>query len=1106
MSVLKICLTFAVIGVVFGCSSDNLNEAISDKSAEIQLFDLMPSYVTGVSFNNEIVESPKRHYSNFNQIYDGAGVATGDINNDGLPDLFFTGNEVSNKLYLNKGDFTFEDITETAGVAGKDGWTNGVSIVDINCDGFLDIYVCRGGWIKDPSLRTNQLYINNGNLTFTEEASKYGLADNGYSFQSAFFDFDNDGDLDVYVINHPNKTNLTIEEYLEGRLHGSTEFKDHLYRNEGNSKFVDVTRQAGVWQTYGYGLSISTADLDNNGYLDIYVTNDYTEPDYMFMNNGDGTFTERIKEHTAHISLFAMGIDISDLDNNGFEDILVTEMLPEDYKRSKINMATMNPEMFNQMVTEGFHHCYMHNAVQLNRENGFFSDVSQLTGMANTDWSWACFMTDFDNDGLRDVFVANGYRRDLYDKDAIQKMNQYFKEKNNKINDINEVMDIYHSEKLQSYLFKNNGGLNFSKMTKAWGLDQASFSNGASIADMDNDGDLDLVVNNLNQEAFVYRNNAEKIGNHFLRVRLEGPTANPQGLGAKIWVTYGGQVQMEQLKLNRGYLGTVEPVAHFGLGKATTVEEVKVKWLDGSMTILANPSIDAEITISFKNAVKDTHAEEGLPAPVFKEITADAFQIPFVHRENEFDDYKNQILLPHRQSTNGPFISVADVNNDELEDFYIGGATGQAGQLYIQDKSGQFIARETAAFIQDKIFEDMGSTFFDADADGDLDLYVVSGGFEFPENTPYYQDRLYLNDGEGNFVGSTTFFKETSSGSCVIAADIDGDGDQDLFVGGRVIPDRYPYSPRSFILINDNGNFTDQTLQIAPEIAEAGMVTSAIWSDFNSDGKTDLIIVGEWMSVRFFQNDKGKFTDITSTFLDEELTGWWNRIVEFDIDEDGDPDYIVGNLGLNHKFRASREKPFQVYCDDFDQNGSYDIVLAKYVDKIQVPIRGKECSSQQMPFVSQKFPTFSEFANADLDDIYGDKLNAALKYEANWFASSIFINENGKFRVEKLPVEAQFSTVNGIIISDFDNDRKADMLLGGNMFNTEPETTRADASIGLLLEKESDSSFSPVSVRRSGFSIPFDVKDMQLIHVGKEKRKGVLVGSNNDTLRFFISD
>jgi len=1097
-------LLFLLLGAL-SCSKKSAATEKDLPEDTIQMFSSLPSSSTGVNFNNELQESSKRHYSSFNPIYDGGGVATGDFNNDGLPDLYFTGNEVDNRLYINKGNFKFEDITDKAGVAAKGGWKNGVSLVDINHDGFLDIYVCKGGWIKDSTQRRNLLYINHGDLTFSEEAKKYGLDDAGYSFQSAFFDADNDGDLDVYVINHPDKSGLSLEEYEEGKAHGNVFCKDHFYRNHGNNTFSDVTGPAGLSDDYGFGLSVSTSDVDHNGFIDIYVSNDYQEPDYLFMNNGDGTFTESIKERTGHISFFSMGVDIADLDNDGWEDIFVSEMLPEDYKRSKINMAPMNASLFNRMVDEGFHRCYMHNSLQLNRGNGYFSDVAQLAGLSKTDWSWACFMSDFDNDGLKDVFVANGYTRDLYDKDAIKKMNEYFAAHQNKPANINEVMDLYHSEKLVSYIYKNNGGLHFTKMSQAWGLVNPSFSNGASIADLDNDGDLDLVVNNLNQEAYVYQNNAEKTQNHFLRVKTIGPAMNLQGLGATVSIKYEGGKQMEQVKLNRGYLGTVEPIVHFGLGKVQAIEELKVEWLDGKENIISHPEINTEVTVQYKDAVaKPKSADQ--PALLFTDATTQSFSAPFVHHENEYDDFKTQILLPHRQSRNGPFMAVADVNGDGVEDFYVGGATGQAGALYIQNQAGQFDRKEVKAFADDKAYEDLGVLFFDADGDKDNDLYVVSGGFEFPAGSSSFQDRLYINDGKGNFTKSNGLPIITSSGSCVTAGDLDGDGDLDLFVGGRVIPDKYPYPPQSYVLINDKGTFTDKTAEVAPEIGHVGMVTSALWTDFDGDGKKDLIMAGEWMSWMMYKNENGKLTDVSSQYISDANTGWWNKIYEYDIDGDGDNDYLGGNLGLNYKFTASKEKPFQVYCEDFDKNGSYDIVLAKFVGEEQKPIRGKECMTQQMPFVSEKFPTYHAFADAGVSDICGSELNKSFTYKCDWFASSFLLNDQGSLHISKMPVEAQYSSVNGFVAADFDGDGDSDILLGGNMYGSEVETTRGDASYGLLLVQQPDHSFIAKGYLDTGFFIPYDVKDMQLIHIGADQTPAVLVGCNNDSLRLFIGN
>jgi len=1104
-------LLWIVVGVfIFSCGAPDSPTPAPQLPAEDPMFSLLPSAKTGVGFVNTLEDSPQRHYVNFNPIYDGGGVAAGDLNNDGLPDLYFTGNEVPDKLYLNKGDFTFEDITQKAGIKDAGGWHNGVSMVDINADGLLDIYVCRGGWIKDPEQRKNLLFINKGNLQFEEQAAQYGLADPGYSFQSAFFDYDNDGDLDLYLINHPGKSFLQIPDYLEGHKNGSKYEKDRLYRNNGDGTFTDVTTPAGIGGTYGFGLSVSVADLDNNGFLDVFVSNDYTEPDYLFLNNGDGTFTESVKERMRHISVFSMGVDIADLNNDGLEDVFVTEMLPEDYKRSKTNMASMNPLGFYNMVNNGFHYCYMHNNLHMNLGNGHFSEISQLTGLSKTDWSWATFMTDFDNDGLRDVFVANGYRRDLYDKDAKKKMDQFFnefkKQRKSGIPDINQALSYFPSEQLENYMYKNEGNLRFTKVTTQWGLNNPSFSNGATIADLDNDGDLDLVVNNLNQEAFVYQNHAtERLpDHHYIRVSLAGEGQNPLGIGAKIYVRAGDKSWFEQFKINRGYLGTIEPVAHFGIGNAEKADEIRVEWLDGKVSTLNDVPANSEVTIAQKDAAPKP-APAPKPQPLFKEMT-NAIQPPFVHKEDEFDDFKNQILLPHRMSRLGPFVAVGDVNGDGLDDFYVGGASGQPGQLYLQNEAQKFVAKPVKIFTQDRPFEDMGALFFDADQDGDLDLYVVSGGTEFPEGDNFLADRLYRNDGTGNFGRTTALPPIKNSGSCVVPADFDGDGDLDLFVGGRTTPDRYPYPPSSHILINDRGTFSDQTAQIAPELAEVGMVTSATWSDFNQDGDLDLVVVGEWMPVRFFENQKGRLTDVTDQYFSTPKTGWWNRIVEWDYDNDGDPDYIAGNLGLNYKFHASDEKPFHVYCDDFDKNGTYDVVLAKYYGEKQVPVRGRECSSQQMPFVAEKFPTYHDFAEADLDDIIGRDLQKALHYQANWFASSLIINKNDHFEVVALPLEAQLSTVQAIIPEDFDGDGQTELLLAGNLFNPEVETTRADASVGLLLKLNAAGQFEPLSIEKSGVFLPYDVKDLQLIRLGKSGQKGVLVASNDDLLRFLVQN
>lgn len=1100
-------LSILSLATILGCQNneqvDNNSQSSSSHSA---LFSKIPASQSGVQFSNKLEEKIERMFYNFNPIYDGGGVSLGDINNDGLVDIYFTGNEVSNKLYLNKGDFQFEDITETAGVAGGGGWHNGPTMVDINGDGYLDIYVCRGGWIKDENRRRNLLFINNGDNTFKEQAGKYGIAERGYSFQSCFLDYDNDGDLDLYIINHPAKSNIDTPEYEKGRKSGHKHSKDRLYRNNGNNTFSDITESAGMSGTFGFGLSVTSADLDGNGFADVYVTNDYTEPDYLFMNNGDGTFTNKIQESMAHIPLFSMGTDIADFNNDGLEDIFNTEMLPDDYKRSKTMMADMNPKRFEFLIKEGYHRQYMHNALQLNRGNGKFSEMSQMAGISKTDWSWACFLSDLDNDGLRDVFVSNGYRRDVYDKDSAKKRQAYLKANNNRIPDLEEFYKLTPVSKSINYIFKNNGDLTFSKKIKEWGINHPSFSNGAALSDLDNDGDLDIVVNNFEEPAFLYRNNADKnSSNHYLRLKLNGPKGNPHGIGTKVKLSYGDQIQFEQFKMTRGYLSSLEPIMHFGLGAVNVVDKISVEWSDGKTQILENIKANQVFEVDYNNAA-DTKAKKESKKFLLAERN-DLISPNYKHQENEYDDYKSQILLPHRQSQNGPFTAIADVNGDGLEDFYVGGAYKQAGQLFLQNANGKFTASKVAAFEKDNSYEDMGCVFFDSNNDQHLDLYVVSGGSEFPINSAFYQDRLYLNNGKGQFTKAETnkvIPSITSSGSCVAANDYDGDGDLDLFVGGRILPNRYPFSPESFLLRNDNGNFHIASEQTAPGLKNAGMVTSAIWSDVDKDGVKDLIVAGEWMPFKIYLNRNGNLEDATEAYGLSNTVGWWNRLIEQDIDGDGDMDYIAGNLGKNYKFHASEEKPFHIYCDDFDENGSFDIVLAKYYGKTQVPVRGRQCTSEQIPEIGEKFPTFNAFADADVGKILGKEIEEALHIEARLFASAIFINEGGKFTIQQLPQMAQLSSINGIIAEDYTGDGKTDLLVAGNLYGSEAETTRADASIGLLLQGNGNGGFTPLSVLESGFNVPFDVKDLQAIKVGN--KKGALVACNDDLLRLFVEN
>lgn len=800
-----------------------------------------------------------------------------------------------------------------------------------------------------------------------------------------------------------------------------------------------------------------------------------------------------------------MGTDVADINNDGLEDIMVTEMLPEDYKRSKVSMPSMDVEGFYEIVNNGMHKQYMHNVLHLNQGNSFFSDISQLAGVTKTDWSWSCLLSDFDNDGLRDLFVANGYRRDVFDGDIKQELAAFVERNRSKyrsledlfVRGFEDLINVYDPIKVTNYLFRNKGDLRFEKVTTEWGFDEPSFSNGAAVGDLDNDGDLDLVINNLAGEAFLYENTSASRNNH-IRIDLDGPKGNTDGLGAKVTLYHGDSIQYFENKTVRGYLSSIEPVVHFGLGKLTKIDSIRVVWNDGKENIIRDVDVNQLIRVSYADAVSKKWAKPE-PSPVFQENPR-LLATPFVHRENQFNEYEEQILLPHMFSKSGPFVATGDVNGDGAEDFYVGGAAGQAGTLYVRD-GDRWTPKQVAAFAADKAFEDMGVAFFDADNDGDLDLYAVSGGGEFARGSSFYRDRLYVNDGRGNFT-STRFLPTVSSGSCVVPFDVDGDGDMDIFRGGHVTAGAYPKPPDSYLFINDGGSFVDRTEEIAPDLARTGMVTTAVSIDLDGDKKPELIAAGEWMPVRVFAYANNALSDVSSRYGLEYTEGWWNRVVADDLDGDGDVDLVLGNIGENYKFTATREKPFQVFAGDFDGNGTNDIFLAKFLkDSLLVPIRGRECTSQQMPVIAEKFPTFTAFAESDLPTIIGEGLESAINMKAYQFSSVVMVNEGGHFRMKRLPTFAQLSAVNGIIVKDFDGDGIKDLLLAGNKFDTEVETTPADASPGLLLKGGKGLDYAPVRSFESGFFVPFNVKEIQLIHDGNGM--AVLVTVNDGPLKVF---
>ncbi|WP_298487879.1 VCBS repeat-containing protein [uncultured Maribacter sp.] len=1094
--------------LLMGCSPKKADKDSEYTSPKSPLFTLINPTHSGINFNNQVEENYTNFFAIFQNVYNGGGVAIGDINNDGLSDIYFTGNEVKNKLYLNKGDFRFEDITESAGVADDNGWCNGVVMADVNGDGLLDIYISKGGPKSDTQNRENSLFINNGDLTFNERSKEFGLNDNGYSMMASFFDMDNDNDLDMYLINRPDEFFLDYKKVLKGKKEENDLYRDKLFLND-KGKFKEIGLKAGIKNNFSFGLGVSTTDINNDGLIDIYVSNDYLENDYLYINQGNHTFKESIKEYTNHTSFYAMGLDVVDINNDGLEDIIELDMTSEDYYRSKTTMASMNIPLFKNLQESGFHTQYMHNTLQLNQGNGFFSEIGQLAGIDKTDWSWACLGSDFDNDGYRDLFVTNGYRRDVWDKDVKSFFNRYMKSKTvrKRSNEENAayIINLYKPNKIPNYIYKNNGDLTFSKKTKDWGLNKKSFSNGAAVGDLDNDGDLDLVVNNLEGKAFLYKNRADKLKNNYIKIKLKGPTKNVLGLGSKIKIYYGKEIQYHEFKTVRGYLSSVEPTIHFGLGKNKKIDSLQVEWKDGKFTRIKSLKVNQTITLNYNSAKQNNSSKKQDKSPLlFVDKTDEKIKDPFKHVENEYDDYKDQILLPHKLSQNGPCISVGDINGDDLEDFFIGGAMGQAGATYTQNINGEFIKLKQPQIHKDKKHEDVGAVFFDADGDNDLDLYVVSGGNELTDIPNYFQDRLYYNNGQGKFLKSSGIPLIQSSGSCAVPIDFDSDGDLDLFVAGRVLPNKYPAAPNSYFLENNKGEFLDVTKTIAPEIANIGMVSSATAADVDNDGVKELIIVGEWMPLTIFKKENNSWKNVTSKYNLSKTAGWWNKIIPFDYDGDGDMDFVAGNLGLNYKFKASEKKPFFVYANDFDDNGTNDIFLAKYNNDTIVPVRGIDCSSQQIPGLTQKFRTYDQFAKSNLQNILGEeKTNEALKYEAHLFSSVILKNDGGKFSIIPLPKEAQFSVANGIVANDFNKDGILDLLIAGNKFDAEVETTRADASPGVFMIGKKDGTFKTTKPFESGFFVPYNVKDIQLIKNKKTGETGVIIAINNEEVKYF---
>lgn len=1051
-------------------------------------FELLASDYTGIDFQNTIKENKLFHHYYFSQIFLGSGVAIGDLNNDGLADIFFGGNQVSDRLYLNKGDFKFEDITKSSKVATHPGWTWGVTMADVNSDGYLDIYVSRNGSSLKKENRRNLLYINNQDLTFTESAFQYGLADIGFSTQAVFFDMDNDGDLDMYQLNQPPDKKVMLSNNIPKQEYRY--FLDRLYRND-NGKFKDVSRESGISRRLAYGLSVNASDLNHDGFIDLYVANDYVMPDYLYYNNGDGTFKDVTQSELKHITQLSMGSDTGDINNDGLLDLITTDMTPEDHYRSKTNMASMSTEVFNAVVENGGHYQYMTNTLQINTGKGSFSDIGNMAGVARTDWSWASLLVDLDNDGWKDIIVSNGVKKDVDNNDYRNLLAQ--------LNPDSTTVDQFYklsqeapSEKISNYAFRNKGNLEFEKVSDKWNFDTPSFSNGMAYGDLDNDGDLDVVVNNLDSEAFIYKN---KTTSNFIKIQLEGPAGNRFGYGAKAHINYNNQQQFSENFVTRGYFSSVEPGFFFGLGKEKKIDSVKIIWQDGKVNVLKDLTANMIYKVSYENAVK-IETKDSHKSSYLNEINPSEYSIDFVHQENEYDEFKEEVLIPHNISQNGPFTVVGDVNGDNLDDIFIGGAIGQSGQLFIQNENSKFVHSDSQPWKSDDEFEDLEAVFVDVDNDKDLDLFVASGGSEYRQGDSRLQDRLYLNNGKGEFMRAKSALpKIFESSQCVKVDDIDKDGDLDFFIGTRLISGKYAYPASSYFLINNNGIFTKAS-NIAPALNNIGMVTDAEFSDIDMDGDNDILIVGEWMEVKLLINEDGFFNDRSAKYNLTDTRGIWWSISAVDIDNDGDQDFILGNLGKNNKFKANEEHPFKIYANDFDENGTNDIVLAKYYKDDYVPLRGRECTSQQMPYVAKKFKDYDSFASSKLIEILPEnKIDESVIYEIKSFESILLINDGNKLIKQKLPNEVQLAPLKASVPIDANKDGNVDLLCIGNHFGVEVETTRYDSGYGALLLGDGKNNFSYVAPTKSGFYIPKDSRDIKSIVINGSKH--FLTTNNN---------
>ncbi len=1101
--------------LIISCKQNN-DENAADLSNEAQRFKLLTSSETGVNFSNVIKEDFDYNYFHNLFLYNGGGVGIIDVNNDGNQDLFLASSLGECKLYLNEGKLKFKDITASAGVKTEKGMKMGVSVADVNADGYQDIYVCRMG-MDDPTLNENLLYINNKNNTFTERAKEYGINDASTSVQAIFFDYDNDKDLDLYVINEPKDLSLSSKILADKKADGryvidkspKTPYEsDKMYRNNGNNTFSDVTTQSGL-NIRDYSLSVQTHDFNDDGFLDLYVANDFIDQDNIYINNKNGTFTERSADYFKHTSVHSMGSSIEDINNDGLSDLMTLDMMSENNYRQKQLKTAMEKARYQLLTEIGYGHQMMRNTLQLNNGNGTFSEIGCLAGINFTDWSWSNLMNDFDNDGYKDIHVTNGYYRDVTDMDyqsftvdSIQRIGGLTKQN---FKNFNDYLKLIPTEKLEHYMYKNNGDLSFTNVTKAWGMGGKFNSNGSVYADLDNDGDLEIIVNHIDDPVSIYENLTNEIkDNNYFQVKLKGEAPNTLAYGASVKIAYdNGKIQYAELQPVKGFISSSENILHFGLGKVAKIDQLAIKWPNGKVQILSNINTNQRLTLDIKNA---TNIEfPTLANTKDKYMNTYDSGIDYVHSENPFVDFDREFLIPHKLSNQGPCMAIGDINGDGLSDVYMGASKGGIGKIYVQHTSGKFTLSPTKGFDKDALFEDNDAVFFDADNDKDLDLFVTSGGNEGVTGDIGYQDRLYNNDGKGNFILSQTAVpRETDSNSKVIAFDYDNDGYLDLIVGGSNTPGQYPLAPNSYIYKNNNGAFSDVTSSVCPEFQKIGMVGALQLMDIDGDKKQELIVGGEWIPITVFKIENGTFTNITKTSGLDKTNGWWTSLASVDVDKDGDLDLVAGNLGLNQRLRATEKHPFKIFAKDIDGNGSIDPILAWYNQGSYYPLLQRDQLIKQLPILKKKFVRYGQYSTAKIEDVI-ENMGDELVLQTNTFETTLFINDGkGKFTKKQLPNEAQISPAKQILVDDINKDGNLDLIIVGNEYGLEVETNRIDGGNGTLLLGDGKGNFKYIYNINTGLWANKEARDIKKISLSNNKSMYLVINNNSKAQSFLL--